>query len=473
MRQAIAEQAGQVDEAGEASGRRRRSGNLDVKGLDALKPRATPYRVSDGGGLLLEVRPTGAKVWLCRLTAAGKRRDMGLGGYPAVSLKAAREAARLARETARAGADPIAERDRKATALAAERQAAEEAEARTFKAVALACIKAQSPGWKNDRTGDIWITSLERYAFPTLGAMPVADVDRAAVLRAVDAVWTSRPATGRKVLRRIGAVLRYAAAHGWRANDNPADARMLRFAGLPALPGGRKQPSLPWQKAPAFMRALDKMPGLAPLALRFCILTALRSGEVRGARWCELSFDGAAVWTVPGERMKSKRAADVQPHRVPLSAAAVATLARAYTEATGTLAKPEDMPRLAPLMGPAFIFPSAKRTTPLSDMALSAVIRRMNEKRPESAPVPWRDADGRDAVPHGFRATFRTWVDDSRPADADAAEKALAHEDANAVRDRYRRSDLSDRRAPLMDAWAEWCGSAPAAAAGTTRRALG
>ena len=282
--------------------------------------------------------------------------------------------------------------------------------------------------------------------------MPSADVDRAAVLRAVDAVWTSRPATARKVLRRIGAVLRYAAAHDWRANDNPADARMLRHAGLPALPGGRKQPSLPWQKMPAFMQALGGMEGLAPLTLRFCILTALRSGEVRGARWSALSFEGGAVWTVPGERMKAKKAADVQPHRVPLSAPAVATMAQAYAQTTGATARPEDMPRLAPLMGETLISPSAKRTTPLSDMALSAVIRRMNEARPEGAPAPWRDADGREAVPHGFRATFRTWVDDTRPGDAEAAERALAHEEANKVRDRYRRSDLFDRRVPLMDA---------------------
>ena len=209
---------------------------------------------------------------------------------------------------------------------------------------------------------------------------------------------------------------------------------MLRHAGLPALPGGRKQPSLPWQKAPAFVQALDGMEGLAPLALRFCILTALRSGEVRGARWSELSFHGGAVWTVPGERMKGKKAADVQPHRVPLSPAAVAVLARAYEAVTGTSAKPEDIPLLAPLMGETLIFPSSKRTTPLSDMALSAVVRRMNENRPEGAPAPWRDADGREAVPHGFRATFRTLVDDTRPGEADAAEKALAHEDANQVR---------------------------------------
>lgn len=435
----------------------RRPARLDVLSVKALKPRTTTYRVSDGGGLLLEVRPSGAKVWLCRLTVAGKRRDMGLGGYPTVSLKEARDAAQHARKVAKAGSDPILERGQQAEALIAAREAAAEVKARTFETVALACIKAQAPGWKSRRTADIWQTSLERYAFPALGGMPVADVDRTAVLRAVSEVWATRPATGRKVLRRIGSVLRYAAAHGWRANDNPADARMLRHAGLPALPGGRKQPSLPWQRLPTFMRALDAMPGLAPLALRFAILTALRSGEVRGARWSEVSFDGGAVWTVAGERMKGKKAADVQPHRVPLTQAALATLARAYTEVTGAPATADDLPRLATLMRNMLIFPSAKRTTPLSDMALSAVLRRMNADRPEGIPAPWRDADGREAVPHGFRSTFRTWIDDTRPEDAEAAEKALAHEDGNRVRDRYRRSDLFDRRVPLMAAWTDWC----------------
>jgi integrase len=303
--------------------------------------------------------------------------------------------------------------------------------------------------------------------------VPVADVDRATVLRAVDAVWTSRPATGRKVLRRIGTVLRYAAAHGWRLNDNPADARMLRHAGLPALPGGRKQPSLPWQKASAFMKALDAMPGLAPLALRFCILTAVRSGEVRGARWSELSFDGGTViWAIDGARMKGKKAADVQPHRVPLAPAAVAILARAYMLATGVEANPADVSRLAPLMGNALMFPSAKRGRPLSDMALSAVMRRMNADRPEGVSALWRDLDGREAVPHGWRATFRTWVDDTRPADAEAAEKALAHEDRNRVAGAYRRSDLLDRRIWLMLAWADHCeGAAPEAARFGERRA--
>ncbi len=447
----------------------RKGNSLDVKTIDALKPRGAPYRVSDGGGLLLEVKPSGAKIWLCRLTVDGKRRDMGLGGYPTVSLKEARERAEAARKLAERGTDPIAAREAEAAARKAAREAearaAEEAKARTFRAVSEACIKALSPEWKSDRTADLWRTSLDVHAHPTLGNMPVAEIDRAAVMRAIQGVWQSRPATGRKVLRRIGTILRYAAAHGMRANDNPADARMLRHAGLPRLPGGRKQPSLPWQKMPAFMVALDKMPGLAPLALRFAILTALRSNEVRCARWSELSFDGGAVWTVPGERMKAKKAADVEPHRVPLSDAALAVLVQAYKLTTGQDVTAEELPRRAALRGDALIFPSATLTTPLSDMALSAVIRRMNEARLDGAPLPWRDPDGRGAVPHGFRATFSTWVDDTRPTEREAAERALAHEVGNKVSAAYRRSDLLERRRPLMEAWAGHCFAAPHKAA--------
>jgi integrase len=378
---------------------------------------------------------------------------MGLGGFPTVSLRQAREKAATARKQTVDGLDPIAERER----MAREREAQRSANARTFRSVALACIRAETPGWKSKRTALLWQNSLDRWAFPVLGNMPVAHIDRAAVRKAIDEVWRARPATARKVLRRIGAVLRYAAAHGWRANDNPADARMLRHAGLPALPGGRRQPSLPWARLPAFMIALDRMPGLAPLALRLAVLTALRSGEVRQARWSWLSFDGAPTLTVPGEIMKGKKAADVLPHRVPLSDATVQTLARAYGEANGTVAKATALPRLASLMRDALIFPSAKRTTPLSDMALSAVMRRMNADKPNGAPSPWRDPDGRDAVPHGFRATISTWVDDTRPEERETAEKVLAHEISNRVSGAYRRSDLFDRRILLMRAWADHC----------------
>lgn len=440
-----------------------------------------PLRFPDGDNLYLQVAAGGSKSWLLRYTLDGKAREMGLGsvGEPpdGVSLAEARKRAAAARAILADGRDPIEERQRNTRQQKAARKEEAVAEARTFRAVAALCIAAEAPGWKNKRTGLLWKSSLEKHAFPTLGDVPVAEIDRAKVREAIDGVWTTAPSIGRKVLRRIATVLRYAAAHGWRANDNPADARMLRHAGLPPLPGGRKQPSLPWARLPAFMKALDAMPGFAPLALRLVVLTALRSGEIRNARWSWLSFDGEPTLTVPGEMMKGKKSAEVLPHRVPLPPAALDVLARAYALAHGTSATPAALPRLAPLKRDALIFPSAKRDTPLSDMSLSAVMRRMNADRPEDALPPWRDADGREAVPHGFRATFSTWVDDTQPQEREAAEKALAHEVGNKVSGAYRRSDLFDRRVPLMRAWAEHCTRAPAApaslAAARGRRAGG
>ena len=458
-----------------------RSGkNLDVKTLDALKPRAGGlFRVSRWCGGLLEcglparrsgLGPTGRGRETPRTWTPGRL-------HPLVALRVARQDAERARRLARDGVDPIVRRGQDVAERKAVLNAAKEAETRTFKAVALACIAAQSPGWKSGRTAALWEASLTSHAFPTLGAVPVAAVDRAAVLRAVEAVWTSR--TGHAARAKSAApdrvrAARCAAAQVGGPSSNPADVKMLRHAGLSALPGGKNQPSLPWQRASAFMKALDAMAGLAPLALKFCILTAVRSGEVRGARWSELSFGGeAGLWSIPGERMKGKKSSVVQPHRVPLSSAALLVLSRAYTAATGAGVKPSNLPRLVPLMGATLIFPAMKKDRLLSDMALSAVMRRMNETGIRGAPARWRDLDGREAVPHGWRATFRTWVDDTRPEDETAAEKALAHEDRNKVAGTYRRSDLLDRRIPLMAAWAGHCdGTAPATARGRTAEAL-
>jgi integrase len=429
--------------------------NLDNRTILAAQPKAKPYRLFDGAGLFLVVKPTGAKAWMLRLQVAGKRHDVGLGGYPTVSLKEAREKAEAMRKQARAGVNPIEEREAARREREAARKAAEEAQARTFRAVAEACIQSQAPGWKDRKTAVMWRGSLERWAYPELGDTPIADIDKHAVMRAISAVWRERPATAKKVLRRIGTVLRYAAAHNWRANDNPADARMLRHMGLPALPGGRNLPSLPWAKLPAFWLALDKVEGMGAAALRFAILTVLRSKEVRLARWSWLDFSGPVpTLTVPGEVMKSRRSADVQPHRVPLAPAALEALARASREATGLPCAVAELPQRAALAGDSLIFPSARPGRPITDMTISAVMRRMNADRPRGAPPPWRDADGREAVPHGMRATFSTWVDDTRPAEREAAEKALAHEVPSKVSGAYRRSDMFDRRVSLMAAWA-------------------
>jgi len=435
--------------------------NLDAKTVEAAKPKPQPYRLSDGRNLLLLVLPSGAKVWVCRITIDGKRHDIGLGGYPDVTLAQARQKASAIRQKVRAGIDPIEEREAARREREAARKAAEEAQARTFRAVAEACIQSQAPGWRARKTAVMWRGSLERWAYPEIGDMPVADIDKHAVMRAISAVWRARPATAKKVLRRIGTVLRFAAAHGWRANDNPADARMLRHMGLPAPPGGRSMPSLPWARLPAFWAALDRVEGMGAAALRFAILTALRSKEVRLARWSWLDFSGPVpTLTVPGEVMKGKRSADVQPHRVPLAPAALEVLARAYREANGLPCTVAELPQRAALAGDSLIFPSARPGRPISDMTMSAVLRRMNADRPRGAPPPWRDADGREAVPHGMRSAFSTWTDDVHPAEREAAEKALAHEVANKVSGAYRRSDLFERRVSLMAAWAKHVASA-------------
>jgi integrase len=457
-------------------------GKLSAVGLKALHHDPAkgkrPVRFGDGDGLYLQVAPAAerngekreTKSWLFRYTLRGKAREMGLGPVApdndksGVTLAEARKRAAAARALLEQGLDPIEERDSTARQREADRKTAAAAQARTFRSVAALCIAAEAPGWKNKRTALLWKSSLEKHAYPTLGDLPIAAIDRAKVREAIDGVWTSAPSIGKKVLRRIATVLRYAAAHDWRANDNPADARMLRHAGLPPLPGSQKQPSLPWARLPAFMKALDTMPGLAPLALRMVVLTALRSGEVRCARWSWVSFDGVPTLTVPGEVMKGRKSEEVKPHRVPLPPAALETLARAYTLATGTPATADELPRLAPLMRDTLIFPSAKRDAPLSDMALSAVMRRMNADRPKDEPAPWRALDGREAVPHGFRGSFRTWVDDTRPNEDVAAEKALAHEVGNTVSGRYRHSDLFDRRIALMTAWAAHCTATKASA---------
>ena len=205
---------------------------------------------------------------------------------------------------------------------------------------------------------------------------------------------------------------------------------------------------------------MDKIKGLAPLALRFAALSALRSGEARALRWNWISFDGGqAVLTVPGLVMKGRKLSEPPPHRVPLSTAMLETLARAYALAHSVTVVPSELPKLARLAGDSWIFPNASRTGPFCDVALLAVIRRMNEGK--DGPK-WVDPSGRPVVPHGWRATFRTWCDDCHPGERDAAEKALAHEDANKVAGRYRRSDLFERRIGLMEAWGQHCTKAKA-----------
>ncbi len=402
-------------------------------------------RFGDSDGLHLQVAAGDTKSWLFRYTLRGKAREMGLGpvGEPpeGVPLAEARDLAAAAKAALRAGHDPIEGREAE---RAAQLQAAAEAKERTFKAAALLLVESKRPGWRNPKHGAQWLATLEAYAFPVIGDAPVADVDTAAVLRVLRPIWERVPETASRVRQRIEAVLDAARVKGWRTGENPA-----RWKGHLAgeLPQPRKvkrvehRPALPWERMGEFMAALDGRGGIAALALRFVILTASRTGEVRGMRWREVDLD-AKVWTVPGERMKAGRT-----HRVPLSPASLAVL-----ETVRPLAK-----------GAAdLVFPSVRKNVPLSDMALSEVVRRMNEGSEPGARPRWCDAEGRAIVPHGFRASFRMWAGETRPGGREVVEMALAHTIKDKAEAAYARSDLLEKRRPLMDAWAEQCALLPA-----------
>ena len=292
---------------------------LSVRSLQCPSNSRRPARFGDGDGLYLQVAPGNTKSWLFRFMLHGKAREMGLGpvGEPpgGVPLAEARKLAAAARASLRDGRDPIAARQEHKAEL---RRKALEATERTFKAAAEALIKAKSAGWKNEKHAAQWTATLEAHVFPIIGDMPVARVGTDDVLRVLRPIWERVPETASRVRQRLEAVLDAASVKGWRTGDNPARWRG-HLAG--ELPPPRKvlrvahRPALPWQQMGTFMAALAGREGTAALALRFVILTAARTGEVRGMRWREVDLD-AKVWAVPGDRMKAGKL-----HRVPLSPA--------------------------------------------------------------------------------------------------------------------------------------------------------
>ena len=418
----------------------------------AKAPRAKAVRIMAGGGLHLLVKPShaaGAGVWVLRLTVAGQRRDMSLGAYPVVGLADARVAAMAARQKVASGTDPIAAR------AAAKAALAPGAEAITFKAAALATMEARKGGWSNPKHAAQWLATLEQHAFPKLAAKPIAAIDTAAVLEMLRPIWNDIPETASRLRGRMETIMDVARVRGWRSGENPA-----RWKGHLAeeLPSPKKvqrvehRPALPWQDMPAFMTALQTMEGMGAMALRFTILTASRTGEVRGMRWREVDMDNA-VWTVPPARMKARRL-----HRVPLSGDALAILAQLRP------LKPE---------GDALVLPGGRSEAALSDMTLSAVVRRMNGQAEAAALAGgqdagkprWCDLEGRAVVPHGFRSSFRDWAGETRSEGREVVERALAHTIKDKAEAAYARSDLLEKRRVLMEAWAQHCGREPAAIA--------
>ncbi len=388
---------------------------------------ARPGRYTDGrGNLVFVVSPTGAKRWLFRYQRNGLRREVGLGPYPVVTLAEARDLALEMRRALQRGDDPKSVL-RKAPC------------GPTFREAAEAFIEAKKAEWRNAKHRQQWRNTLASYAFPHIGDVPVAAVTVDHVLAVLKPIWTSKPETAVRLRGRIEQVLAFAQTKGWRCGDNPARWRGHLDHLLPRpskLKRKRHHPSLPWRDAPAFLAELRDMPGLAARALELLILTAARSGEVRGARWEEFDLD-EGTWTIPAHRTKSGR-----EHRVPLGP-------RAFELVLA-------LPRMA---GSDLLFPGHKGQ--MSDMTLAAVIRRMNARRTKDGRAPWTDEKGHPVTVHGFRATFRTWVHQRTDFGRELAEEALGHKIVSAVEEAYVRGDALERRRQLMVVWERYLDGHP------------
>ena len=379
------------------------------------------HAVGGVAGLYLCVSPSASRSSIARVSVDGKRREMGLGSVPDVSLSIAREKARAARSDTTMGIDPVAHRKEARSA----RQALK-ATQKTFADCAKAYIEAHSDSWRNAKHRAQWPSTFETYVYPTMGTVMVGEVTQAHVMAVLLPIWKTKTQTATRLRGRIEQVLAWATAAGFRQGENCARWTGLLDQLLPA-PGKvskpKHHPAVRVDDMPAFIKALRQHDGLSPKALEFVVLTAARSGEVRGATWAEIDLE-AAVWTVPKERMKAGK-----EHRVPLNTQAIKLL--------------EAMPRIE---GTELVFP-APRGGQLSDMALTALTRRMN----------FRDDAGRVCVPHGFRSSFRDWVFERTDYPRDLAEAALAHALENKVEAAYRRGDALERRRAMMQAWANYC----------------
>lgn len=391
-------------------------------------------------GLALQVLPSGGRSWVLRAMVGGKRRDMGLGGFPDVTLAGARELARGARVKIRAGVDPIEE-----SRTARELLKLAQANAVPFERAALSYIETHEASWHNAKHTQQWRNSLAKYAYPHIGHVLVRDIELPHILSVLEPIWRTKTETATRVRSRVEAVLGWATVKGYREGLNPARWKDHLDNLLPA-PGKiakeKHHPALPIADVGAFMVDLRKQAGVGARALEFGILTAARSGEIRGAVWSEIDFD-AAEWSIPAERMKMK-----SEHKVPLSDAAVGLLKamRVASDTNGYQPEPA---------ADALVFP-APRGGMLSDGTLNAVISRMND----SQTPRWIDSkDGRTVVQHGFRSTFRDWVSERTNYSNQVAEMALAHAIGDKVEAAYRRGDLFQKRRHLMADWAVFCSS--------------
>jgi len=385
---------------------------LTAKAVDALRDDGR-YRVGGVPGLMLRVAG-GYRGWIVRVRIDGQRRDLTLGDYPALSVAQAREIASNIHLGLKRGEKPLSPIEQRKQ-LETERR-----KQKTFKQCAEAYIVEKSPEWKNAKHKQQWASTLEQYAYPVLGGLPVGEVGLAEVLAVLKPIWQEKTETASRLRGRIEKILSWATVHGLRTGDNPARWRGHLDQAL--LSQGKIAPvqhheAVPYAEMPQFMQTLKRRKGMAATALELLILTATRSNEVRGARWDELDLE-AGLWAIPADRMKSSKA-----HTIPLSRQAIELL--------------QSIPQIdaSPL-----VFPGRGSKKALSDMTLTAVMRRM----------------GLTAVPHGFRSSFRDWAGDKTEHQREVIENALSHTLKNATEAAYRRSTALEKRRIVMQEWADY-----------------
>jgi len=366
------------------------------------------YQVGTVAGLGLFIKPSLAKSWVLRTMIGSRRADIGLGGYPEVTLAQAHERARAIKDAIRRGIDPIAERRQKRRIVDW-----------TFRRCANEYIKLHRSGWKSAKHAQQWENTLATYVYPKLGDKHVRDIDVGLVLTVIEPHWNTKNETMVRVRNRIELVLAWAAVRGYRGKDNPAAWRGNLDATLPKPSKVNRREShkaLPVHQVHDFVLRLRGLQGTSAKCLEWLILTATRSQEARCATWSEIDFDGG-IWTIPAERMKAGR-----EHRIPLSEAAL------------------DLLRTLPKFdGTDVVFPG-QIGKPLSDMTLTQLMRRMNV----------------EAVPHGFRSTFVDWAAERTSYPVELREMALAHTLPDKTQAAYQRGDLFDRRRALMADWAAY-----------------
>jgi integrase len=402
---------------------RMKSNLLSAKRVANLLRAGEPGRHLDGGGLYLEITGPGAGNWQRRYEIDRRERWHGLGPAALFSLAQSRKRNQAISLLLVDGIDPI---EQKRATRDAARQAA--ADRLSFRDAAKQFLDVHSDGWKNAKHRTQWETTLRKYAFPLLGDRPYREIDAARINEAIAPLWAKAPETASRVRQRINRVIQ------WVKDGRPLPA--------PKEHHKSRQPALPFVQMFAFLEELRAREGVAARALEFAIHTAARTDEVIGAVWDdEINLD-AKVWTIPGRRMKGGK-----EHRVPLSDRAIEILRALPVED-----------------GNSFVFIGAKTGQSLSPMALLKVVQGMNESRTQRGLPRWVDPkqNNRDVVPHGFRSSFRDWVGETTSFPADLAEAALAHKIKNAVQAAYERGDKLERRRKLMQAWSQYCGSAPA-----------